>query len=223
MIGAPQVWGPTLATAGNGMKIGDDRRRRRPDASVLLARRLHDAGRLPEGQRRVHDRQGDRRALVPATGRELELRAAAVRPAESEHGTHVAGIAAGDHDTSAPGPAGQVQVSGIAPRAYIGNYRALTIPTAEFGLDGNSPEIAPAIEAAVARRHERDQPLARRARDHAVARHRRAGDRRAPPPRASCRSIAAGNDYDDARAAARSARPARRRRRSPPRPRRRAA
>jgi hypothetical protein len=33
--------------------------------------------------------------------------------------------------------------------AYIGNYKVLTIPTANFGLDGNSPEIAAGIEAAV--------------------------------------------------------------------------
>src|SRR5205823_7536634 len=71
-------------------------------------------------------------------------------PAESEHGTHVAGIAAGDHGTTAPGPSGRpVQVSGIAPHAYLGNYRVLTIPTAQFGLDGNSPEIVAGIEAAV--------------------------------------------------------------------------
>ena len=52
-------------------------------------------------------------------------------------------------------------ISGVAPNAYIGNYKALTIPTPGFGLDGNSAEIAAAIEAAVVRRDERDQPLAR--------------------------------------------------------------
>src|SRR5439155_1433360 len=40
--------------------------------------------------------------------------------------------------------------SGVAPNAYLGNYKALTIPTPGFGLDGNSAEIAAAIEAAVA-------------------------------------------------------------------------
>ena len=40
--------------------------------------------------------------------------------------------------------------SGVAPRAYLGNYRVLTVPTvSNVGLDGNSPEIAAAIEAAV--------------------------------------------------------------------------
>ena len=42
-----------------------------------------------------------------------------------------------------------MKVSGVAPRAYIGNYQVLTIPTAAFGLDGNSPEIVAGIEAAV--------------------------------------------------------------------------
>src|SRR5439155_2003145 len=67
-------------------------------------------------------------------------------PTESFHATHVAGIAAGDHATTAKG----VQISGVAPRAYVGNYKALTIPTPGFGLDGNSAEIAAAIDAAVA-------------------------------------------------------------------------
>ena len=63
----------------------------------------------------------------------------------SFHATHVAGIAAGDHGIVA---AGNI-ISGVAPNAYIGNYKALTIPTPGFGLDGNSAEIAAAIEAAV--------------------------------------------------------------------------
>ena len=66
-------------------------------------------------------------------------------PAESFHATHVAGIAAGDPTVVA----GQT-ISGVAPKAYLGNYKALTIPTPDFGLDGNSAEITAAIEAAVA-------------------------------------------------------------------------
>ena len=57
----------------------------------------------------------------------------------------VAGIAAGDHATNE----GSALISGIAPAAYLGNYKVLTIPDPEFGLDGNSAEIAAAIEAAV--------------------------------------------------------------------------
>ena len=43
-----------------------------------------------------------------------------------------------------------MRIGGIAPRAYIGNYKALTVPTdADVGLDGNAPELVAAIEAAV--------------------------------------------------------------------------
>jgi subtilisin family serine protease len=67
-------------------------------------------------------------------------------PEESGHATHVAGIAAGNANTLAQG----TRISGIAPRAYIGNYKALTVPTdANVGLDGNAPELVAAIDAAV--------------------------------------------------------------------------
>jgi subtilisin family serine protease len=70
-------------------------------------------------------------------------------PQLSAHATHVAGIAAGNANTTAVGRG--TTVSGIAPRAYLGNYKVLTIPTASgLGLNGNSPEIAAGIEAAVA-------------------------------------------------------------------------
>jgi hypothetical protein len=68
-------------------------------------------------------------------------------PKESEHATHVAGIAAGDFTPNAV--AGRGPLSGVAPRAYIGNYKVLTYPTENFGLNGNAPEIAAGIEAAV--------------------------------------------------------------------------
>src|SRR4029079_2874337 len=61
--------------------------------------------------------------------------------------THVAGIAAGDYDTTERNGR---PVSGVAPSAYIGNYKVLTVPTAAVGLNGNSPEIVKGIDAAVA-------------------------------------------------------------------------
>jgi subtilisin family serine protease len=73
-------------------------------------------------------------------------------PQESFHGTHVAGIAAGDAGTTAPASAAHPKVtglSGVAPKAYLGNYRVFTIPT-PFGDEADSPEIIAAFEAAVA-------------------------------------------------------------------------
>ena len=61
--------------------------------------------------------------------------------------THVAGIAAGDYSPDAIASRGPL--SGVAPRAYIGNYKVLTYPTENFGLNGNAPEIAAGVEAAV--------------------------------------------------------------------------
>jgi subtilisin family serine protease len=149
VIGAPELWGPTLATAGDGIKIGviDDG----VDQSHPF---LSPAGfTVPPGYPKGNRAYTTAKVIVarsfPPPGASWRYARVPFDPTESEHGTHVAGIAAGDHDTTAPGPDGPVKVSGIAPRAYVGNYRVLTIPTAAFGLDGNSPEIVAGIESAV--------------------------------------------------------------------------
>jgi subtilisin family serine protease len=71
----------------------------------------------------------------------------------SFHGTHVSGIAAGDANTCAPAgtdhPA-TCGLSGVAPKAFLGNYRVFntkTILPGEYTAD--SPEIAAAFEQAV--------------------------------------------------------------------------
>jgi subtilisin family serine protease len=69
----------------------------------------------------------------------------------SFHGTHVAGIAAGDANTCAP--AGNDHpptcgLTGVAPKAYIGNYRVFNVPS-PIGNIAESPEIALAFEQAV--------------------------------------------------------------------------
>ena len=70
----------------------------------------------------------------------------------SFHATHVAGIAAGRAGTSSPGGPDHpptVGLSGIAPNAWIGNYRVFNVPS-RAGFVGNSPEILSAFESAVA-------------------------------------------------------------------------
>ncbi|MGE5689744.1 MAG: S8 family serine peptidase, partial [Pseudomonadota bacterium] len=76
----------------------------------------------------------------------------AVDPRASFHGTHVAGIAAGDAGTTAPAGADHPRtegLSGVAPRAWLGNYRVFTVPT-PIGHVANTPEIVAAFESAVA-------------------------------------------------------------------------
>ena len=75
----------------------------------------------------------------------------ALDPNASFHGTHVAGIAAGVAGTTAPAGADHPTVTGltgVAPRAWLGNYRVFTVPT-PLGHVANTPEIIAAFEAAV--------------------------------------------------------------------------
>jgi subtilisin family serine protease len=68
------------------------------------------------------------------------------------HGTHVSGIAAGDEGTNAaagPDHPAVANLSGVAPKAWIGNYRVFTVPT-PLGHEASTPEIVHAFEAAVA-------------------------------------------------------------------------
>jgi subtilisin family serine protease len=144
-IGAPALWGPKLATAGNGMKIGiidDGLDRRHPYFN-------------PKGYRMPRGFPKGRKAFTSA--KVIVARAFAPRtptwryahrpfdPLKSFHATHVAGIAAGNYRTRARG----TRISGVAPKAYLGNYKVLSVPTPGFGLNGNSPEIVAGIEAAV--------------------------------------------------------------------------
>ena len=82
---------------------------------------------------------------------------------QSFHGTFVAGVIAGRAGTDVPagvrGVCGEAQggchpavsgISGVAPRAYIGNYRVFNVPLPLGGCcSGTTPEIVAAFEAAV--------------------------------------------------------------------------
>ena len=144
-IGADALWGQNFATAGNGMKIGiiDDGL----DAThpYFDPNGFQYPPGFPKGLTKyTTPKVIVQRVFTPASPTS-KYSALPFDPVNSFHATHVAGIAAGDHGTFA---AGNI-ISGVAPNAYIGNYKALTIPTPGFGLDGNSAEIAAAIEAAV--------------------------------------------------------------------------
>jgi subtilisin family serine protease len=141
-------WLPGLPNQGEGIKIGII------DDGVDQAHPYFDpasysmpAG-FPKGQRAYTTAKVIVARAFPPPGATWKNAGKPFDPVYSGHATHVAGIAAGNAGTTAAG--GRV-ISGVAPRAYIGNYKALTVPTdAGVGLDGNAAEIVAAIEAAVA-------------------------------------------------------------------------
>ena len=105
---------------------------------------------FPKGGKKWTTPEGDRRPRVPGPERGHRDGSRSIR-ASSFHGTHVAGIAAGDSGTTAPAGADHPKVtglSGVAPRAWLGNYRVFTVPT-PIGHVANTPEIIAAFEAAV--------------------------------------------------------------------------
>lgn len=146
-IGAPALWGGGLENAGQGMKIAII------DEGIDQTHPFFSpAGyTMPEGFPKGQAAYTTAKVIVarafPPARPVWKHAAKPFDPELSSHGTHVAGIAAGNANTLAEGN----RISGVAPRAYLGNYKALTIPTdADVGLDGNSPELVAAIEAAVA-------------------------------------------------------------------------
>jgi subtilisin family serine protease len=195
-IGAPTLWAPGLATAGDGIKIGVI------DDGIDQSHPFFDprgyampAG-FPKGNAAFTTaKMIAARAFAPP-GADYPNAGLPFDPAESDHATHVAGIAAGNNGVAATTFPGRPVVSGIAPRAYLGNYKVLTIPTPRVGLDGNSPEIVAGIEAAV--RDGMDvinlslgEPEIEPSRDIVVTAINGAADAGVVP------AIAAGNDFGD--------------------------
>jgi subtilisin family serine protease len=144
-IGADQLWGPTLATAGQGMKIGfidDGLDAQHP---YFNPKGFSYPPGFPKGQvAAATPKVIVQRTFAPAN-ETWKYANAPFDPVDSFHATHVAGIAAGDHNTKD----GSSLLTGVAPDAWIGNYKVYTVPTPGFGLDGNAAEIAAGVEAAV--------------------------------------------------------------------------
>ncbi len=145
-IGAPALWGQALDTAGQGVKVGII------DSGIDPTHPFFDpAGYvMPAGFPRGQQRFTTAKVIVARVFAPKGATAASTRVAysddDSSHGTHVAGIAAGNADTNADGR----RVSGVAPRAYLGNYKVFVETSTGLSPNANSPAIVAAIEAAVA-------------------------------------------------------------------------
>ena len=185
-IGAPELWGPDLDTAGRGVKIGII------DSGIDQGHEFFDpAGySMPAGFQKGQQTYTTAKVIVARAFPPPGSATVSFRTPVDElgHGTHVAGIAAGNAATRASG--GRV-VSGIAPRAYLGNYKV-------FNANGNanSPAIVAAVEAAVADgmdviNFSGGEPEIEPSRDIVA----RALDAAAAAGVVS--TIAAGNDYND--------------------------
>jgi subtilisin family serine protease len=195
LIGADKLWdAPAFDTAGNGIKIGiidDGIDQKHPF--------FHPSGyTMPPGFPKGNTSYTTAKVIVARTfsppTNHWKYARLPFDPAFSDHATHVAGIAAGDYSPGAV--SGRAPLSGVAPNAYLGNYKVLTVPTENFGLNGNAPEIAAGIEAAV--RDGMDvinlslgEPEIEPARDLVVAAINAAADAGVVP------AIAAGNEFSD--------------------------
>jgi subtilisin family serine protease len=195
LIGADQMWGaPAFTTAGNGVKIGiiDDGVDQEHQFFSPTGYTMPPG--FPKGDAAYTTAKViAARAFSPPTSM-WKYGKVPFDPTYSEHATHVAGIAAGDYTPGAI--AGRGPLSGVAPNAYLGNYKVLTVPTENFGLNGNSPEIAAGVEAAT--RDGMDvinlslgEPEIEPSRDLVAAAINAAADAGVVP------AIAAGNDFDD--------------------------
>jgi subtilisin family serine protease len=139
-------------SAGAGLKIGIIDDGIDQEHPFFSPQRYQMPPGFPRGQRAFTTAKVIVARAFPPPGATWQHASKPFDPELSSHGTHVAGIAAGNTDTPAEAGNGESRsISGVASRAYLGNYKALTIPTdADLGLDGNSPELVAAIEAAVA-------------------------------------------------------------------------
>ena len=145
-IGAPALWGQALDTAGQGVRIGII------DSGIDPRHPFFDPTgyAMPAGFPKGQERFTTAKVIVARVFAPKSATAASTRVAysddDSSHGTHVAGIAAGNAETNANGR----RISGVAPRAFLGNYKVFVETSSGLSPNANSPSIVAAIEAAVA-------------------------------------------------------------------------
>jgi subtilisin family serine protease len=145
-IGAPGLWGPGLDTAGQGIKIGIIDSGVDPSHPYFDPTGYTMPPGFPKGQRRFTTAKVIVARSFPPRGDASPQATLAFTQDDDAHGTHVAGIAAGNANTTAVGRT----ISGVAPRAYIGNYKVFVPTPSGLSPNANSPAIVAAIEAAVA-------------------------------------------------------------------------
>jgi subtilisin family serine protease len=145
-IGAPALWGPTLDTAGQGVKIGIIDSGVDPNHPFFDPTGYTMPPGFPKGQLRFTTAKVIVARVFAPKSASAPTASLAFSEDDSSHGTHVAGIAAGNADTPAAGR----RISGVAPRAYIGNYKVFVETDSGLSPNANSPAIVAAIEAAVA-------------------------------------------------------------------------
>jgi minor extracellular serine protease Vpr len=152
IVGAIPLWGVERSTAGQGVKVAVIDDGIDAGAPFLRPAGLRPPPGFPRGQRSF------------TSGRVIVARSFAGRdapsadhlafdPRVSEHATHVAGILAGAYGTVARPGLGLPVVrglSGVAPGAWLGNYRGLARGDHESGAIGSTVELAAAVDSAVA-------------------------------------------------------------------------
>jgi minor extracellular serine protease Vpr len=151
VIHADQFWANT-GGLGQGVKIGvvdDGIDQKNPFFNP--AGFTYPAG-FPKGQTKYTTPKVIVARAFPGPGSGKQGRLPIYR-ADSFHATHVAGIAAGVQGTIAgagPDHPTVTGLSGIAPRAWLGNYRVFNTPVPTGGDDAFTPQIVAAFESAVA-------------------------------------------------------------------------